>query len=70
MQNNLKLDTHIDYISLEIVRSIGISNKLKYSLPLNMLHLLYCTLIVSHLDYGILLWGYAHIRIYKSPKRH
>ena len=70
MQNNLKWDTHIDYISLEIGRSIGISNKLKYSLPLNILHSLHCTLIVSHLDCGILLWGYAHIRIYKSPKRH
>ena len=63
MQNNLKWDTHINYISLQIGRTVGISNKLKHSLLLNILHLLYCSLIVPHLNYGILLWGYANVRI-------
>ena len=55
VQNNLKWDTHINYISLQIGRTVGISNKLKHYLLLNILHLLYCTLIVPHLNYGILL---------------
>ena len=27
--------------------------------------MLYCTITVPHLHYGILLWGYANVRIYK-----
>ena len=69
IQNNLKWDTHINSISLKIGRTVGILNKFKFSLPLNILHLLYCTLIVSHLHYGILLWGYANVKIYKLQKK-
>ena len=53
IQNNLKWYTHINSISLKIGRTVGILNKLKHSLSLNILHLLYCTLIVFHLHYGI-----------------
>ena len=63
IQKKLKWDTHINSISLKIGQRVGILNKLKHSLPLNILHLLYCTLIVPHLHYGILLWGYANVRI-------
>ena len=70
IQNNLKWDTHINSISLKIGRTVGILNKLKHSLPLNISHLFYCTSIVPHLHYGILLWSYANVRIYKLQKRH
>ena len=69
IQNNLKWDTHINSISLKIGQTVGILNRSKHSLPLNILHLLYCTLIVPHLHYGILLWGNANVRIYKLQKK-
>ena len=43
-------------------------NKLKHFLSQNILHLLYCALIVPHLHYDILLWGYANVRIYTLQK--
>ena len=48
---------HIDGVSKTISRNIGIMNKLKYSIPSRILHILYCTLITPYLNYGILIWG-------------
>ena len=69
IQNNLKWDTHINAISLKICRTIGILNKLKNVLPQSILKMLYYSLIVPHLNYGILLWGYSTGRIFKLQKK-
>ena len=48
---------HIDNISKTISRNIGIINKLKYYFCPSILFMLYSTLILPYLNYGILAWG-------------
>lgn len=57
IKENLKWDLHIDNICLKIAKSIGIINKLKYTLPTQALLTLYNTLIVPHFNYCIGVWG-------------
>ena len=52
MQNKLK-----DSFSLKICRIFDSLINLN-TLPLNILHSLYCSLIVTHLHHGILPWSY------------
>ena len=49
--------THIDCVSKTLSRNIGVMNKLKYYLPECILRILYCTLIMPYINYGILIWG-------------
>ena len=48
---------HIDCVSKTISRNIGVMNKLKHFVPTGILHVLYCTLVLPYLNYGILIWG-------------
>ena len=48
--------THIDCVSKTVSRSIGVMNKLKYLVPKRVL-LLYCSLVLPYLNYGIFIWG-------------
>ena len=48
---------HIDNISKTISRNIGIINKLKSYFPPSTLLMLYSTMILPYLNYGILAWG-------------
>ena len=50
-------------------RIIGILNKLKRLLPLNIKIMLYNTLILSHLNYGLTAWGYRCDRLKKLQKK-
>ena len=61
--------THIRKLSNKISRTLGILNRLKYILPLNIKLLIYNSLILSHLHYGILAWGYEHEKITKLQKK-
>ena len=56
-------------IANKISRSIGILNKLKRCLPQDTLYLLYNSLVLSHLNYGILAWGYQTDRLFKLQKK-
>ena len=60
---------HIDQIASKIARSIGILNRLKYILPTSIKTLIYNSLILSHINYGILIWGYQNSRILKLQKK-
>ena len=42
---------------------IGVLNRLKYVLPLDIKVLLYNTLILSHINYCVMTWGYQRNRI-------
>ena len=59
IDNKLSWNIHIDNICKTISRNIGIIAKLKHVLPLVNLLMLYNTLIVPYLNYGILAWGNA-----------
>ena len=60
---------HIRKLSNKISRTLGTLNRLKYILPLNIKLLIYNSLILSHLHYGILAWGYEHEKITKLQKK-
>ena len=61
--------SHINKIANKLSRYIGILNKLKRILPLNIKLTLYNSLIKPHIIYGILLWGHNCERILKLQKK-
>ena len=48
---------HIDNICKKVSKTTGIMNRLKNTLPRNILLTLYNSLVLPHLTYGILAWG-------------
>ncbi len=48
---------------------MGVLNKLKHFVPLNARVMIYNYLILSHINYCILAWGYRCERITKLHKR-
>ncbi len=55
INEHLNWKSHMDNISNNISRNIGIINKLKYFLCLKTKVLIYNSLIVSHINYGLLI---------------
>ena len=68
IQSNLNWKNYINVISIKYSRIIGILSKLKNILLFDFLKMLYCNLIVPHLFYGILPWGYSKSRLLKLQK--
>ena len=64
----LNWQSHIKKISNRCSRIIVILNKLKRLLTLNIKIMLYNTLILSHLNYGLTAQGYRCDRIKKTSK--
>ena len=58
INEHLSWKPHIDKICSKISKYIGILNKLKHYLPQNILSILYCSVVQSHLSYAILTWGF------------
>ena len=69
INSNLKWENHVNNISYKCTRVIGILNKLKKVLPTRIKLLLYNTLILPHLTYGINSWGFNCSRIKKLQKK-
>ncbi len=69
MNENLNWKSHINKISNKVSKCIGILNKLKHFLPLKTKVLLQSSLILSHLNSAILVWGYECERIIKLQKK-
>ena len=69
LYEHLTWKNHVNKIANKISRSIGILNKLKCCLPQDTVYLLYNSLVLSHLNYGILDWGYQTDRLYKLQKK-
>ena len=67
----MNLKSHTDYIASKISKSIiiGILNRLKYVIPTEIKRIIYNSLILSHINYGILMWGYHSDRLYKLQKK-
>ena len=57
IDENLNWTNHIETISKNISRGVGIINKLKHFVPEGVLYSLYCTLILPYINYGIIAWG-------------
>lgn len=69
IDHNLSWKTHTNILSTKISKYCGIFNKLKRYLPPNILRTLYCSLVCSLLNYGILVWGFVSNRLEKLQKK-
>ena len=70
LNENINWKNHIEKIAVKSSKIIGILNKLKYILPTQIKVLLYNTLLLPHINYCILSWGYKCDRITKIQKSH
>ena len=59
IDNKLNWKDHISYLCKLLSRNTGIINSLKSIFPKNVLCMLYSTLILPYINYGILAWGNA-----------
>ena len=69
IDENLSWKPHIQKISNKIARTLGIMCRLKNFLPTDILRILYNSLILPHLQYSILSWGFKRGRLEKLQKR-
>ena len=60
VDNKLSWKYHIDSICKTISRNIGVIKRLKSCLPMYSLLMLYSSLILPYLNYGLLAWGNTH----------
>lgn len=69
IEKNLSWSAHKKYIGKKISKVTFILSKLRHYLTQGTLKSIYNALINSHLNYGILCWGYNGDDIYKLQKR-
>ena len=69
MDTNLNWKKHSEKICNKCTKMIGILNRLKYVLPLGIKIMLYNTLILPHINYCIMSWGYRRNRLLKIQKK-
>ena len=68
INKHLSWKKHINKISINIARTTGIICNLNQVLPCSVLLTIYNSLILPHLNYGILAWGYDTTRIFRLQK--
>ena len=59
---------HIQKVACKMAQTIGTMKRLKKFLPQNIMKMLYNSLVLPHLTYGIILWGKKIKRIVKLQK--
>ena len=69
LNNHLNWDSRINKVAHKISRTTGILNKLKIFLPQHILRTMYNSIILPHISYGILAWGYQTQRIFILQKK-
>ena len=57
LYEHLTWKNYINVVTNKIAKVPGILNRLKHIFPQNVLLSLYHTVIISHINYGMLLWG-------------
>ena len=62
-------NSHTQKNANKISRTLGVMNRLKRYLPFSAIELMYDSLILSHLQFGITNWGFEWERISKLQKR-
>ena len=60
VDEHLSFKPRIILLEKKIARSVGVLAKLSYYLPRNTLIILYSSLVHTHLQYPLPLWGAAH----------
>ena len=69
LDENLSWKEHVNKIANKISITNGILCRIKRSVPIFTLRLIYNSLIFSHLNYGQLLWGCNITRLNKLQKK-
>ena len=69
VDEHMSWDAHLQRAATKISSSLGIMNRIKRFLPTYILKLLYNSLVLPHLQYYILNWGFKSERLYKLQKR-
>lgn len=69
IDKHLSWKTHLETTCSKIAKVNCVLSKLKHSLPCDILKTIYNSLILCHINYGILLWGNHCSKIKKSQKR-
>ena len=69
INKNLNRKNHIDCISIKISKTIGIMKRLRHVIPFDVLVMLFNTLILPHINYCILAWGYQSDKILLFQKK-
>ena len=63
LNKHLNWNPLVKIVSNKLVKTVGVLNILKKTLPLNILRIIYNALILPHLNYGILAWGHQAKRL-------
>ena len=58
INKHLNWTGHVDMLTANLSKTIGILRK--HILPINIMRTIYNSLILCHLNYGVLLWGPKH----------
>ena len=66
---NMSWKSHIAMVSNKLLRINGILHRLKYLYNQNILITLYKSFFISHINYGLLLWGHVGESIDKIQKK-
>lgn len=57
ISNTLNWNEHVDHVARKIVPVIGVMKKIRYKIPSHILRLIYFSLVHSHLNYLVEVWG-------------
>ena len=66
---NLTWNDHIEKVACKVAKVIGIIHRIKLYVRKMILTQLYETLLLPHINYGILIWGHQHDKIRQLQKR-
>ena len=69
ISETLSWKEHTDKIRIKISKIIGVMSRVKYHVSKKILLTIYNSLILSHLHYGILCWGFCSHKLFKSQKK-
>ena len=57
LDENLNFKDHVNKVTSNISKSVGVMRRLYCQLPVNVMIILYYSLMYSHLTYALLAWG-------------
>ena len=69
LDKHLSWKPHINLVAKKISKACAILHKLKHNLPWYILRIIYNCLILPHLNYGLIIWGWRSNRLLTLQKR-
>ena len=65
----LSWNLQIEKVSIKMVKIVGVMNRIRNIVSSNILLKIYNSLILSHLHYGILCWGFSRNKLFRLQKK-